>query len=175
MPLEKELKPLLKHMGFELLHIQTIPSSKLLRIYIDTPEGVQIGDCARVSHQISDMLNHMPSLQTSLQEYGFTTDYRLEVSSPGLDRLLTDPTHFQRYVGREIKVHCLAPKAVVKNEPMQGEPIWRRRFQGTLISSDDVAFVLQEQEFGVQIQIAYAEIAWVRLVPHWNFSSAKTT
>ncbi len=64
----------------------------VLQIYIDKPEGVTHGDCETVSRQLSTMLD--------VEDF-FPYSYKLEVSSPGLDRKLSKPADFERFAGRQ--------------------------------------------------------------------------
>jgi ribosome maturation factor RimP len=85
------------------------PSGDTLRVFIDRPEGVDLADCERVTGHLRDLLE----------------SYSLEVSSPGLDRPLTKPAHFQRFLGRRVKVRTA--------DPIEG----RHNFTGTLTAADE--------------------------------------
>jgi ribosome maturation factor RimP len=84
-------------LGYEFVACELVPQGSriLLRIYIDSKDGVTIRDCEIVSRQVSAVLD---------VENPITGKYFLEVSSPGEDRLLVKEDHFQRFVGRHIKV-----------------------------------------------------------------------
>ena len=69
------------------------PSPTGLRLYVDHPQGVDLALCERVTHQLSDLL----------------VDHSLEVSSPGFERPLTKPEHFQRFRGHRVKVRTRGP------------------------------------------------------------------
>lgn len=75
-------------------------ANQLLRIYIDKPQGVSHADCARVSEQMSALLD---------VEDPFPGRYTLEVSSPGLDRKLVKASDFQYFTGRRARVVLRAP------------------------------------------------------------------
>lgn len=75
-------------------------SNPLLRIYIDKPQGVSHADCALVSEQMSAILD---------VEDLFPGSYTLEVSSPGLDRALTKPSHYQHFSGRRVRMVLREP------------------------------------------------------------------
>ncbi|HEV2350160.1 MAG TPA: ribosome maturation factor RimP [Terriglobia bacterium] len=75
-------------------------SNPLLRIYIDKPQGVSHADCALVSEQMSAILD---------VEDLFPGSYTLEVSSPGLDRALTKPSHYQHFSGRRARLVLREP------------------------------------------------------------------
>jgi ribosome maturation factor RimP len=75
-------------------------SNPLLRIYIDKPQGVSHADCALVSEQVSAILD---------VEDPFPASYTLEVSSPGLDRALTRPSHYEHFSGRRARLVLREP------------------------------------------------------------------
>ena len=77
----------------EVLLAEEISPSRL-RLFIDHPDGVDLGLCERVTGQLRDLLEH----------------YSLEVSSPGPERPLTRPDHFRRFVGRRARVRTRAPR-----------------------------------------------------------------
>ncbi|MRR49305.1 MAG: ribosome maturation factor RimP [Rhodocyclaceae bacterium] len=80
-------------LGYELVDFETSPRGRLLRIFIDKPEGVTIDDCTAVSH-------HLTRLFTVEN-----VDYdRLEVSSPGLDRPLKKAADWERFVGQQVQI-----------------------------------------------------------------------
>ena len=104
-PLREKLialtEPLLGQLGYELVDLEFAPgrAHALLRIFIDRPEGVGLDDCERVSREISALFD---------VEDPVPTGYTLEVSSPGLDRVLRTPAHFQRFVGNASGWSCAA-------------------------------------------------------------------
>jgi ribosome maturation factor RimP len=87
------------------------PSHDALRLFIDHPDGVNLGLCELVTNQLRDLL----------------LDHSLEVSSPGAERPLTKPEHFRRFLGRTVRVRT--------REPLEG----RRSFTGTIADADDQA------------------------------------
>lgn len=95
-------------LGYELVDFEISPRARLLRIFIDRPEGVEGGigveDCATVSHQLS----HVFTVEN--------VDYdRLEVSSPGLDRPLTRPADYRRFAGQEVQLKLRVPLGNQRN------------------------------------------------------------
>lgn len=88
-----------------------------LRIYVDHPDGVDLGVCERVSNQLRDL----------------TADWALEVSSPGLDRPLTKPEHYERFRGSRVRVRT--------QEPLDG----RRNFTGVLVSAGADAIGVEDE------------------------------
>jgi ribosome maturation factor RimP len=87
--------------------------TRLLRVYIDRPEGISHADCALVSEQLSAMLD---------VEDPFPGSYTLEVSSPGLDRKLVKASDFVHFVGRKARV--------VVREPVDNQKVWEGRLAG---------------------------------------------
>jgi ribosome maturation factor RimP len=87
--------------------------SRLLRVYIDKPEGVSHADCQLVSEQLSVLLD---------VEDPFPGPYTLEVSSPGLDRELVKPSDFAHFVGRKARL--------VVREPVEGQKVLEGRLAG---------------------------------------------
>jgi ribosome maturation factor RimP len=85
-------------MGYELAGIDRPARGGLLRIYIDKPGGVTVDDCAKVSHQVSRVL--------AVEGVDYE---RLEVSSPGLDRLLRGERDFARFAGQRARVRMRLP------------------------------------------------------------------
>jgi ribosome maturation factor RimP len=92
--LERTLPPL----GYELVELEMSGRGKLVRVFIDRPNGVDVEDCARVS-------NHLTRL-FAVENVDFD---RLEVSSPGLDRPLTKLADFARFAGQEARFTLAAP------------------------------------------------------------------
>jgi ribosome maturation factor RimP len=145
--LAKTLPP----MGYELVDWD-MSRGRSLRVFIDKPDGINVDDCARVSHHLTRL---------------FTVeniDYeRLEVSSPGLDRPLTKLADYARFSGEEAQVHL--------HELTDGV----RRVKGILRGIANGAqgdCVLVETETGVRT-IPFAVIDRGRLVPKIEWRKAK--
>jgi ribosome maturation factor RimP len=115
---------------------------KLLRLFIDKPEGVTIDDCVLVSNQVSNFL---------AVEHDIDYD-RLEVSSPGLDRVLKKVTDFERFSGMKAKIKVRVP--------IDGN---KKNFVGVLRGLDggDVLF----ERDGVVSKLAFSNIEKARLDP----------
>ncbi len=88
------LEPAIAALGYELWGYE-LNGHSLLRIYIDSSQGVTLDDCSKVTRHISDVLD----VEDVLPE-----NYSLEVSSPGIERTLFKEEHFSRYQGKPIKV-----------------------------------------------------------------------
>ena len=94
-------------LGYELVHIELIPRQKLLRIFIEHlgSETVGIEDCVKVTRALDEPLDQMPEINRIFGEGG----YELEVSSPGIDRPLRTERDFEKFKGREIRIHTFRP------------------------------------------------------------------
>ena len=142
--LEKLLEPSIERLGYELsdLEVKLGGKSGLIRLFIDHPDGIGIADCEKVSSAVSALLD---------VENPVPGHYDLEVSSPGWNRKLTKLEHFQRFEGETVKVEMRFPIA------------GRKRFRGTLASSDDANIVVDVD--GVSHTLPMATIDTARLVP----------
>jgi ribosome maturation factor RimP len=142
--LAKLLEPTIERLGYELADLEVRLGGKggLVRVFIDKPEGIDLEDCEMVSRAVSALLD---------VEDPVPGNYNLEVSSPGLDRKLTKVEHFQRFEGEIVKVQM--------RFPIEG----RRRFRGTLVSSDDENIVVDVD--GESHSLPLKTIDTARLVP----------
>lgn len=143
--LQDLIEPVVEAEGFELVRVLTIgQANPTLQVMIDTLDAksdVTVDDCAKVSAAPSTMLDEKDPIADK---------YSLEVSSPGLDRPLTKPAHFARYVGYEIK---LETEDKVEN---------RKRFKGKLLRADNQNITLQMDE--AEYVIPFALISKAKLV-----------
>ena len=128
-------------MGYELVDLELANRGRLMRIFIDKTDGVDVEDCATVS-------NHLTRL---LAVEGVDYD-RLEVSSPGLDRPLKRPQEFARFVGERVQVKVRLP--------LNG----RWRFVGKLNNVGEVGIELDVD--GELVSITFTDIDKARLVPN---------
>lgn len=145
------LEPVVNAIGYELVLLEYSPrdGSGMLRLFIDAPDGITLDDCEKVSREVAATLD---------VEDVITQAYRLEISSPGLDRPLVKPEHYQRFKGEVARIQMLAPVA------------GRRRFQGVLLEATDDEVSIDTAE-GV-ITLPLADIDKAKLVP--NFDKEKT-
>ncbi len=124
------VEPVVTAMGFELWGIDFLSHGKHSRlvIYIDHENGVSVGDCADISRQVSAIFD---------VEDPVRGEYRLEVSSPGMDRPLYTLDQFDRYRGHDV--------ALKLRTPFEG----RRKFQGLLagVEGDEVLLQVEGEEY----------------------------
>lgn len=99
---EELLKPIIINIGYDLYDVRYEKEGKdyYLRIIIDKPEGIDINDCETVNNNINDILDEADYIKEQ---------YFLEVSSPGLERVLRKPNHFLSQIGNEISVKLFKP------------------------------------------------------------------
>jgi ribosome maturation factor RimP len=133
----------LTQLGYELVDLEISNRGKLLRLFIDKPEGVNIDDCVLVSNQLSNLL---------AVEHDIDYD-RLEVSSPGLDRVLKKDKDFVRFAGERAQIKLRVPVDTRKN------------FIGILRGVEQES-VLLECEGAIQ-KIAMSNIDKARLAPEF--------
>jgi ribosome maturation factor RimP len=140
-------------MGYELVDVELANHGRQLRVFIDRPlpgagtaeggsrPGVTLGDCERVTRQLQRVL------EVEGVDYG-----RLEVSSPGLDRVLRKPADFRRFAGAKAEVRLRVPR--------EG----RRRFVGVVRAASDEAVELEVE--GALVSFAFSDMDKARLVPN---------
>lgn len=141
------LEPGISSMGYELVGVEFQtggPGGGLLRVYIDSENGISADDCQKVSYQVSGILD---------VEDPIPGHYTLEISSPGLDRLLFRPQDFERFAGQLIKLRAVYP--------IEGQ----RKFKGRLLGmqGDNVVFEQDDME----ISLPFDQIEQARLVPEY--------
>ena len=158
------IEPLLTQLGYELVELEYAPArgGAVLRIFIDRPQGqhvdpgadagsgehepraqgIGISDCEKVSREVSALLDVEDPIPTA---------YQLEVSSPGDDRVLRTPAHFERFAGARVLVELAVPRD------------GRRRYTGTLAAVDPAGIALEVD--GTRVQVRYTELEKARLAP----------
>lgn len=142
--LENLFRPTVERMGYELVDVEFVRSGRqpLLRLYIGSPQGITVDDCAAVSRQIGALLD---------VEDVISSAYLLEVSSPGLDRPLKRPEDFERFAGHQVSLRL--------HLPMDGQ----RRFVGELLGlQQDCVLLKVDQDIK---RFPLADVAKARLVP----------
>lgn len=171
---EDAITELLAHVGYDVILVEFMPVSGLLRLYIDVgadlaaqqdgalasdvaseqallaaapkERTITLEDCTKVSRLVSDVLD----AEGLMESVG---GYRLEVSSPGLDRPLVKPQHFRRFVGQPVRLRTR----------VRLEGIELRRFEATLLAADDDGIAIAFGE--TQRHIPYADLDKAQLVP----------
>jgi len=130
-------------MGYEVVDLEISNRGKLLRLFIDKPGGVNIDDCAMVSEHISHLL---------AVEHDIDYD-RLEVSSPGLDRVLKKDADFERFAGSRVNLKVRIP--------LDG----RKNFSGKLLGIEQGMVKIDCED--IELAIERTNIDKARLVPEF--------
>lgn len=145
--LNELLQPLVEELGYEFVGLEYLnnPKQSVLRIYIDSGEGVGLEDCETVSREVAALLD---------VEDPIKGHYNLEISSPGLDRPLFTLAQFEQFAGEEAKVTAFAP--------VDG----RRKFKGVIEGVD--GDTIQMTVDGEAVELEHANIAKARLVPDFD-------
>lgn len=125
------LKPVVEALGFDLWGLEYISQGKnsVLRVYIDKEEGISVDDCALVSRQISGVMD---------VEDPITSEYNLEVSSPGLDCPIFTIEQFKQFIGGLVEVKL--------RYAYEG----RRKFKGQLVgveNEEDIVVHVDSHEY----------------------------
>ena len=142
--LNELIKPVVEAMGCELWGIEQLSMGRYstVKIYIDSERGVNIDDCAKVSRQVSSLLD---------VEDPLSGEYTLEVSSPGLSRRLFKLDHYTAFIGSEVRIRL--------KRSYEGQ----RKYTGQLrgVEGDEIILGHQDEE----ILIPFEEIERANVVP----------
>jgi ribosome maturation factor RimP len=134
--IQQIIEPVVLALGFELWGIEYLGQGRhsLLRVYIDKENGINIDDCAEASRQISSILD---------VEDPISSEYTLEVSSPGMDRILFNIDQFRAYAGSLVKIKL--------SENFEG----RRNFSGIIknIIDNEVVLLSGEDEYAFPYEL----------------------
>ncbi|PKO86300.1 MAG: ribosome maturation factor RimP [Betaproteobacteria bacterium HGW-Betaproteobacteria-12] len=133
-------------LGYELVDIEMSPRGRTIRVFIDAPakdSGIDVEDCARVSNQLTRVFE--------VENIDFD---RLEISSPGLDRVVKKAEDFARFAGQDIQIKVRIPQG------------GRRNFQGELLGCKDGKVGLRLEKDDVELEFTNIEKA--RLVPRFD-------
>jgi ribosome maturation factor RimP len=140
------IEPIVEGLGYECVGIEYNPHPQhgMLRIYIDSKNGILVEDCTKVSHQLSGMLDVEDPIQG---------EYQLEISSPGADRPFFKLSQFEQFTGSTVMINLFKP--VDK----------RRKIIGLIqaVEGDEVVLLEGEQTINVPFQA----MSKARLVPEY--------
>jgi ribosome maturation factor RimP len=144
--LERLIEPEVKHLGYELVRVMMIggASDPTLQVMAERPDTRQldIADCEKISRRLSDMLDLADPIEGS---------YRLEVSSPGIDRPLTRLKDYKDWAGHEARIKL--------REPHEGRKQFTCVIQG--IEGNEILIVTKEGEAHA---LPFSDIASAKLV-----------
>ena len=133
--------------GLELVEVELggAGGRTILRVFIDKAGGVSLDDCSSISRSVSAALDVEDPLDGA---------YDLEVSSPGLDRPLRTPEHFQKYAGQKVRVKTFGPVPECEN---------RKTFVGTLKGFDGGKVAVDVD--GKVFQVPHPQISKANIEP----------
>ena len=152
------VRPVVEAAGLELWEVSfgREDGRRILRVTVDRDGsqggGVDLDTIAATSQRLSRRLD--------LEGFEQDRPYELQVSSPGLERALREPRHFERSVGQQVRVKTV--------EPVNG----RRVHEGALVSADAEAIVIASE--GGELRVAHDGIASARTVFEWKKAGSKT-
>ena len=134
------LRPAVEETGKNLLGVEYISAgnNSVLRLFIDHENGINVDDCAEVSRQVGAILD---------VEDPISSEYSLEVSSPGVDKPLFEMAHFQSVIGETINVKS--------SMPLNG----RRKFKGTLVAIEKETLIVEVDGTDYEIVISNVDKA----------------
>ena len=121
------IEPVVEDLGFELVHVEYAQAQGgwVLRLYVDKPGGINIDEITRVSREASTLLD--------VEDF-MDKRYSLEVSSPGLDRPLAKPEHFEKALGKLASIKTKVP--------IDG----RKRFKGSIDDCSNGKITITDNE-----------------------------
>lgn len=137
---EKLLEDIIKNLGYELYDVRYEKEGKdyYLRIIIDKPEGIDINDCETVNNAINDILDEADYIKEQ---------YFLEVSSPGLERILRKNKHFTSQIGNEISIKLFKP--IEKTKELVGILESFSETEGITLKVDDKVFKIDLKDIAI--------------------------
>ena len=144
---EELIKYKIENIGYSLYDVEYAKEGPnyYLRIYIDSPKGINLNDCEKVSNEINEVLDEADYIKEQ---------YYLEVSSPGIERILRKDNHLEQNIGNQIEV-----KLFKKDEK------GNKSYIGELKAFDANMVIIETTE---EIKIERKNIAQIKTVYNWN-------
>lgn len=177
---ESLISKTIEDLGYELYDViyEKEAQDYYLRVFIDTPKGISLEDCEKVNDGINDILDEANYIKDQ---------YFLEVSSPGVERVLRKEKHLQANIGKEIVCHLFKPITLKdKNETQEDETVEEKEsktkkkkvkkdttfkeVEGVLQSfnPDKITLQVEDKNKQLEIDIERKNIANIKLKYHWN-------
>lgn len=144
---ENLIKPIVEQIGYELYDVEYVKEGKdfFLRIYIDSQNGINLEDCEKVNNAISDVLDKADYIKEQ---------YFLEVSSPGIERILRKDKHLEKYLNNEVQLNLF--QALNKEKKIEGILIEFNNEDITIKQNDNI------------IKIPRKNISLIKTVYNWD-------
>lgn len=145
---EKLVKPIIENIGYELYDVEYAKEGKnyFLRIFIDSEKGIDLNDCEKVNDAITDILDEKNYIKEQ---------YFLEVSSPGIERVLRKERHLKQNINKQVNIKLFKKDKNGKKE-----------YLGKLIGFDDFKIMIEQNE--IEIQIERKNISQIKTVYNWE-------
>lgn len=144
---ESLIKDKIENIGYELYDVEYVKEGKdyYLRIFIDSPNGIDLNDCEKVNNEINDLLDEADYIKEA---------YFLEVSSPGVERVLKKDKHLEANIGTEVNVKLFKKDDSGKKE-----------YKGILKNFDKEKITIETE--GKNIDIERKNISQIKTVYNW--------
>ncbi len=144
---ENLIKEKIENLGYDLYDVEYAKEGPnyFLRIFIDKPEGIDLSDCEKVNNEIMEKLDEADYIKEQ---------YFLEISSPGIERILKKDKHLEQNIGAEVQI-----KLFKKDENGQKE------YQGILKAFNENTITIQQEQ---EINIERKNIAQIKTVYNWE-------
>lgn len=144
---ETLIKPSIEKIGYDLYDVEYAKEGKnyFLRVFIDKEEGIDLEDCEKVSNEINELLDKADYIKEQ---------YFLEVSSPGIERVLKKDRHLEQNIGKEIYI-----KLFKKDEN------GKKEYQGILQNFKEEKITIEIETD--KIEIERKNIAQIKTIYHW--------
>lgn len=145
---ENIVKPIIENIGYELYDVQYEKEGKnyYLRIFIDNEKGIDLNDCEKVNDAITDILD---------EENCIKEQYFLEISSPGIERVLRKDKHLEQNIGKQVKI-----KLFKKDENGNKE------YEGELKEFNEQNIMINQDE--CEIKIERKNISQIKTIYNWE-------
>ena len=144
---ESLIKDKIEHIGYELYDVEYVKEGKdyYLRIFIDSPNGIDLNDCEKVNNEINDLLDEADYIKET---------YFLEVSSPGVERVLKKDKHLEANIGTEVNVKLF-----------KKDDLGKKEYKGILKNFDKEKITIETE--GKNIDIERKNISQIKTVYNW--------
>ena len=144
---ENIIKSPIEKLGYELYDVEYDKEAKnfFLRIYIDSPKGISLNDCEAVSNEINDLLD---------KENVISEQYFLEVSSPGIEKVLRKDSHLQQNIGEQVEVKLF-----------KKDDYGNKLYEGILKEFNENEITIEVEK---EITIERKNIAQIKTIYNWE-------
>ena len=141
------IKNPIEKLGYELYDVEYAKEAKnfFLRVYIDSPKGISLDDCEAVSNEINDLLDKANVI---------SEQYFLEVSSPGIEKVLRKDSHLQKNIGELIEVKLF-----------KKDDYGNKLYEGVLKQFSEKEIIIETEE---EIIIDRKNIAQIKTIYNWE-------